>query len=51
MSSHDPVSYLEDCISDWILQYLFGKALISIGFRLPGLCILTIAERRPEARP
>jgi hypothetical protein len=45
------VLYLGDCISDWILQYLFGKALISMGFLLLELCIFLIAESRPMARP
>jgi len=44
------ILYLEDSISDWILQYLFEKALMSIFF-LPELCIFPIAERRPVARP
>jgi hypothetical protein len=44
------ILYLEDCVSDWTLQYLFGKALISMVFLLE-LSIFPILESRPVARP
>jgi hypothetical protein len=41
---------LQDCSSDWILKYLFGKVPICMLF-LPMLCIFPIAESRSVARP